>query len=150
MPTDQHRGSVTDNLNPMADLKWRPDGSELVFLSSSRDRKTAWLRSANATTGAVREVFHETSPTQFEVGAERWSALARCYGRRTKCSSVFRPVAPELRARHAPVTTWLTADRLKEQGGAGARRWRLLAGDLLRIDGLPQVMPKFSRVGQQR
>ena len=77
MPTDQHRGSVTDNLN-MADLKWRPDGSELVFLSSSRDHKSGWLRSANATTGAVREVFHETVATQFESapsGGPLWRVL---------------------------------------------------------------------------
>ncbi len=77
MPTDQHRGSVTDNLN-MNDLKWRPDGSELVFLSSSRDHKTGWLRSANATTGAVREVFHETVPTQFESapsGQPLWTVI---------------------------------------------------------------------------
>ena len=77
MPTDQHRGSVTDNLN-MADLKWRPDGSELVFLSSSRDHKTGTLRAANATTGAVREVFHETVATQFESapsGGPLWRML---------------------------------------------------------------------------
>ena len=77
MPTDQHRGSVTDNLN-MADLKWRPDGSELVFLSSSRDHKKATLRSANATTGSVREVFSETAPTQFESapsGGPLWRVL---------------------------------------------------------------------------
>ncbi len=65
MGVDQHRGSVTDNLN-MGDLKWRPDGSELVFLSSSRDHKKVTLRSANSTTGAVREVMSETSATQFE------------------------------------------------------------------------------------
>ena len=77
MPPDQHRGSVTDNLN-MADLKWRPDGSELVFLSSSREHKTGWLRAANATTGAVREIFHETVPTQFESapsGGPLWRVL---------------------------------------------------------------------------
>ena len=77
MGVDQHRGSVTDNLN-MADLKWRPDGSELVFLSSSRDHKQAWLRSANATTGAVREVFNEKVATQFESapsGGPLWRVL---------------------------------------------------------------------------
>ena len=67
MPPDQHRGTVVDNLN-MNDLKWRPDGSELVFASSSRDHKHVWLRSANATTGAVRTIFDESSPTQFESG----------------------------------------------------------------------------------
>jgi len=67
MPPDQHRGTVVDNLN-MNDLKWRPDGSELVFASSSRDHKHVWLRSANAATGAVRTIFDESSPTQFEAG----------------------------------------------------------------------------------
>ncbi|MGH7594036.1 MAG: DPP IV N-terminal domain-containing protein, partial [Gemmatimonadales bacterium] len=67
MPPDQHRGTVVDNLN-MGDLNWRPDGSELVFASSSRDHKHVWLRSASATTGAVRTIFDESSPTQFESG----------------------------------------------------------------------------------
>lgn len=78
MPPDQHRGTVVDNLN-MADLKWRPDGSELVFVSSSRDHKHAWVRSADAATGAVREVFEETSPTQFESGPGQtplWTVLS--------------------------------------------------------------------------
>ena len=77
MPTDQHRGTVVDNLN-MNDLKWRPDGSELVFASSSRDHKHVWLRSANATTGAVRTIFDESAATQFESGpggTPLWSVL---------------------------------------------------------------------------
>jgi dipeptidyl aminopeptidase/acylaminoacyl peptidase len=67
MGVDQHRGTVVDNLN-VNDMKWRPDGSEFVFASSSRDHKHVWLRSADPVTGAVREVFDESAKTQFEGG----------------------------------------------------------------------------------
>ncbi len=67
MPPDQHRSTVSDHVNcggTICDAQWYPDGSHLAFISSSRDHKQAWLRIANATTGEVRTVLHETSPTQ--------------------------------------------------------------------------------------
>jgi dipeptidyl aminopeptidase/acylaminoacyl peptidase len=67
MPPDQHRSTVVDDLN-MADIKWSPDDSQVVFASVSRDHKQVWVRSADATTGTVRTVFDEVSPTQFESG----------------------------------------------------------------------------------
>jgi dipeptidyl aminopeptidase/acylaminoacyl peptidase len=67
MPADQHRGTVVDNLN-MSDLSWNPDDSQLAFASVSRDHKKVWVRVADAATGAVRTVFEEDSPTQFESG----------------------------------------------------------------------------------
>ena len=42
------------------------DGSRLALVSTSRDHKQAILRVADASTGAVRTVFEETVPTQFE------------------------------------------------------------------------------------
>jgi dipeptidyl-peptidase 4 len=68
MPPDAHRSTVSDHVacdgGNICDVQWYPDGSHLAFISSSRDHKDAWLRVADAATGAVREVLHETSKTQ--------------------------------------------------------------------------------------
>ncbi len=67
MPPDQHRSTVSDHINcggAICDVQWYPDGSHLAFISSSRDHKQAWLRIADASTGAVRDVLHERSATQ--------------------------------------------------------------------------------------
>ncbi len=68
MPPDAHRSTVSDHIacddGMICDVQWYPDGSHLAFISSSRDHKQAWLRVADATTGAVREVLHEQSATQ--------------------------------------------------------------------------------------
>src|SRR4029079_4207267 len=50
------------------DVDWSADGSQLAFVSTSRDHKQEKVRIANAATGEVREVFEETVPTQFESG----------------------------------------------------------------------------------
>jgi dipeptidyl aminopeptidase/acylaminoacyl peptidase len=65
MPPDQHRSTLGDNIS-MNDVKWSPDGRELAFASVSRDHKDVWLRLANTSTGEVKTVHHERSPTQFE------------------------------------------------------------------------------------
>ncbi len=67
MPPDAHRSTVSDHVacdDGICDVQWYPDGSHLAFISSSRDHKDAWLRVADAATGAVREVLHEQSKTQ--------------------------------------------------------------------------------------
>ncbi len=67
MPPDPHRSTVSDHIacgGAICDAQWYPDGSHLAFISSSRDHKQAWLRVADASTGAVRTVLHETSATQ--------------------------------------------------------------------------------------
>jgi len=64
-PPDYHRAMLGDNLN-MADLIWSPDGSQLAYVSTSRGHKHATVKLADANTGAVRTVFEESSPTQFE------------------------------------------------------------------------------------
>jgi dipeptidyl-peptidase 4 len=80
MPPDQHRSTLCDHVACGAtwtDVEWSPDGSRVVFVSTSRDHKHEWVRVADAATGAVREVFDEVSPTQFESGFNRvnWHAL---------------------------------------------------------------------------
>jgi dipeptidyl aminopeptidase/acylaminoacyl peptidase len=68
MPPDAHRSTVSDHIacddGTFCDVQWFPDGSNVAFISSSRDHKQAWLRIGNATTGEVREVLHEESQTQ--------------------------------------------------------------------------------------
>jgi len=68
MPPDPHRSTVSDHVaceaGNICDVQWYPDGSHLAFISSSRDHKDAWLRIADAGTGAVRDVLHEQSATQ--------------------------------------------------------------------------------------
>jgi dipeptidyl aminopeptidase/acylaminoacyl peptidase len=81
MPADEHRSSICDHVlcgGRWADVEWSPDASQLFFVSTSRDHKREQLRSADAQTGAVRDVLAETSPTQFESGFNRinWHALS--------------------------------------------------------------------------
>jgi dipeptidyl aminopeptidase/acylaminoacyl peptidase len=67
MPPDAHRSMVSDHVacgDGLCDLLWYPDGSALAFVSSSRDHKRAWVRVADANTGAVRTLFEERSETQ--------------------------------------------------------------------------------------
>lgn len=65
MPLDYHRATLGDDIS-MDDYNWSPDGSELALVSTSRDHKSATLKLANAVTGAVRTIYDETVPTQFE------------------------------------------------------------------------------------
>jgi dipeptidyl aminopeptidase/acylaminoacyl peptidase len=64
-PPDYHRAMLGDDLN-MADVIWSPDATQLAYVSTSRDHKHATVKLANAETGAVRTLFEESSPTQFE------------------------------------------------------------------------------------
>src|SRR5579864_1336969 len=72
MAPDQHRSSLCDHLvcrgNEWSDVQWSPDSSKVVFVSTSRDHKQEWLRVADASTGAVRDIMQETVPTYYESG----------------------------------------------------------------------------------
>ncbi|WP_421941499.1 DPP IV N-terminal domain-containing protein [Pedobacter sp.] len=77
---DQHRGTLSDDIassGTFDDIDWKADGSEMAFVSTSRDHKNEKFRIANASTGAVREVFEETVKTQYESGqgAINWRYL---------------------------------------------------------------------------
>ncbi|MFD1874390.1 S9 family peptidase [Hymenobacter bucti] len=79
---DPHRGSLSDDISSSGtfdDVDWSPDASQLAFVSTSRDHKQESVRVADATTGAVREVFEETVPTQYESGqhAINWRYLPK-------------------------------------------------------------------------
>ncbi len=75
MDPDFHRATLGDDLS-MNDYDWKPDGSQLALASVSRDHKHAWVRVADAATGAVRTVFDESVATQFESRGWRvlWSS----------------------------------------------------------------------------
>lgn len=74
MPPDVHRSSVCDHVycnGEFADVQWSPDGSQLAFVSTSRDHKEAHLRVADAETGAVRDVLSERVETFYESGFDQ-------------------------------------------------------------------------------
>ncbi|HVU84024.1 MAG TPA: DPP IV N-terminal domain-containing protein [Puia sp.] len=80
IPPDFHRGTLSDDISSSGtfdDVDWNPDGSELAFVSTSRDHKVEKFRIADAVSGQVREVFEETVPTQYESGqgAINWRYL---------------------------------------------------------------------------
>ena len=80
IPADPHRATLSDDISSSGtfdDIDWKADGTEMAFLSTSRDHKQEKFRIADATTGAVREVFEEVVATQFESGrgAINWRYL---------------------------------------------------------------------------
>ena len=82
IPADYHRGSLGDDIarqGEFSDVDWTEDGTELAFLSTSRDHKQEKFRIANATTGKVRDVFEEKVATHFESGhgAINWRYLEK-------------------------------------------------------------------------
>ncbi len=81
MPPDPHRSSTTDHVagrgGAFLDVEWSADGSQLAFLSNSRDHKHAQLRVADPESGEVRDVLEETEETFFESGSggANWRVL---------------------------------------------------------------------------
>jgi dipeptidyl-peptidase-4 len=77
MPPDPHRSSFTDHIasrgGTLGDAQWSKDGTQLAFLSNSRDHKVATLRVADAATGEVRTVLEERVETFFESGYRTWN-----------------------------------------------------------------------------
>jgi dipeptidyl aminopeptidase/acylaminoacyl peptidase len=81
MPPDPHRSSLCDHVvcrgSDWPDVQWSADGSQLAFVSTSRDHKEERLRVADAATGKVRDVLEEKVATFFESGNGRvnWRVL---------------------------------------------------------------------------
>ena len=81
MENDFQRSTTTDHIagrdGELLDTQWNEDGSELAFISSSRDHKMANLKIANTKTGQVSSVFKETVDTYYEsgLGSENWKVL---------------------------------------------------------------------------
>lgn len=72
MAPDQHRSTISDHVatrnGDWLDVEWSQDSSQLAFVSSSRDNKSAQLSVADPETGDVRHVMGETVDTFFESG----------------------------------------------------------------------------------
>jgi len=73
MPPDQHRSTLCDDLtcSGSLDMQWNADGTQLAFVSTSRDHKEEHLKIADAATGAVHDVLNEKVSTFFESGNGR-------------------------------------------------------------------------------
>ena len=79
---DPHRASLSDDISSSGtfdDVDWTADGTQLAFLSTSRDHKQEKFRIADAATGKVREVFEEVVATQYESGqgAINWNYIEK-------------------------------------------------------------------------
>ena len=71
---DQHRSTLCDDVicgGEWVDVQWNPDGSQVAFVSTSRNHQQANLRVADAATGAIRDVLEEKGETFFESGNGR-------------------------------------------------------------------------------
>ena len=74
MGQDQHRSTLCDDVKcggEWVDVQWNPDGSQVAFVSTSRNHQQANLRVADAATGAIREVLEEKGETFLESGNGR-------------------------------------------------------------------------------
>ncbi|WP_419700243.1 DPP IV N-terminal domain-containing protein [Mucilaginibacter sp. NFX135] len=79
---DPHRATLSDDIassGTFDDVDWTEDAAKLAFVSTSRDHKQEKFRIADASTGAVKEVFEEAVATQYESGqgAINWKYLAK-------------------------------------------------------------------------
>jgi dipeptidyl-peptidase-4 len=74
MGQDQHRSTLCDDVKcggDWVDVQWNPDGSQVAFVSTSRNHQQENLRIADAGTGAIREVLEEKAETFLESGNGR-------------------------------------------------------------------------------
>ena len=62
------RATTSRAIGRLTDVEWNPDGSQLAFVSTSRDHKHEVFRVADAATGAVRDVFDEDGRDAVRVG----------------------------------------------------------------------------------
>ena len=78
---DYQRSTTTDHIagrnGVLLDTQWKDDGSELAFISSTRDHKEAHLQIADSKTGFVKSIHRETTETYYESGVrgENWRVL---------------------------------------------------------------------------
>ena len=84
MPPDQHRSTICDDVSCRGgdgwdDVQWGSDSKQLAFVSTSRDHQQEWFRVADASTGDVHDVMHETAPKFFESGIDKvnWKYLQK-------------------------------------------------------------------------
>lgn len=74
MGQDQHRSTICDDIlcgGEWIDVQWHPNGSQVAFVSTSRNHQQANLRVADARSGVIREVLEEKTETFLESGQGR-------------------------------------------------------------------------------
>jgi dipeptidyl-peptidase 4 len=74
MGQDQHRSTLCDDVKcggDWVDVQWNPDGTQIAFVSTSRNHQQENLRIADVATGAIREVLEEKAETFLESGNGR-------------------------------------------------------------------------------
>ncbi|UHQ21056.1 S9 family peptidase [Lysobacter sp. KIS68-7] len=81
MAPDQHRSTQCDDVSCFGgweDVQWAKDGKSIAFVSSARDHTKATLRTADAATGTVKDIFDESAKNWFESGinAINWRYLS--------------------------------------------------------------------------
>lgn len=81
MAPDQHRSTQCDDVSCFGgweDVQWAKDGKSLAFASTSRDHTMTWVRTADAATGEVKDIFDESAKHWFESGinAINWRYLS--------------------------------------------------------------------------
>ena len=80
MGQDQHRSTLCDDVKcggDWVDVQWSPDGTQIAFVSTSRNHQQENLRIADAATGSIRDVLEEKGETFLESGNGRvnWQYL---------------------------------------------------------------------------
>jgi len=67
MAPDQHRSTLCDDMacrgSEWSDVEWNKEGTQLAFVSTSRDHRHEQVRMADATTGEVRDLFDVIAPS---------------------------------------------------------------------------------------
>lgn len=81
MQPDQHRSTQCDDVSCFGgweDVQWAKDGKSIAFASTSRDHTMTWVRTADAATGEVKDIFDESAKNWFESGinAINWRYLS--------------------------------------------------------------------------
>jgi dipeptidyl-peptidase-4 len=141
-PPLEHRSMECDDMSCDGDGRWNDvefsgDDAHLAFVATSRDHKDEWVKVADTSTGAVREVYHEHVPTY--------------YGWQSKADWKYLPASNEFlwvseRSNLAQIYLYdLTTGKLKNEVTHGEGP----ISDILRVDEKNRVI-YFTAVGKEK
>ena len=116
LPPQQRLSSLCDDISCKADghwddVQWAADGKTLALVTTSRDRRQAWLRIADAQTGTVRTAMGEIVDSYYRSGidAVSWRYIPRSdeavwYSERNDWGNLYLYSLKTGRLEH-PITT---------------------------------------------